>query len=67
MSDTKVGADARTRQEAGEVDRYGNGPDEQRYCSFPDCGCDGARLCQAEEGPHRGAMGLNIEKGTVGK
>jgi hypothetical protein len=66
MSDTKVGADAQPAS-AGEVDRYGNGPDEQRYCSFPDCGCDGARLCQAEECPHWGTLGLNIEKGKTGK
>jgi hypothetical protein len=49
-----------------EVDKYGNGTDDQRYCSFPDCGCDGARLCQAEEGPHSGALSLNIEHGSAG-
>lgn len=33
-----------------EVDGYGN--TEARpcdYCTFPNCGCDGARLCQAGE------------------
>lgn len=32
-----------------EIDRYGNTPDDFRFCSFPDCGCDGARLCMAGE------------------
>lgn len=52
--------------EEEKVDKYGNRYDELRYCCFPDCGCDGARLCMAEEGPHSGALGLNIEKGTHG-
>jgi hypothetical protein len=30
-----------------EIDRYGNTPNDFRFCSFPDCGCDGARLCMA--------------------
>lgn len=33
-----------------DVDQYGNTeaqPDD--YCSFPDCGCDGSRLCMAGE------------------
>lgn len=29
------------------VDRYGNTENQFSYCSFPDCGCDGARLCMA--------------------
>jgi hypothetical protein len=48
------------------ADRYGNRYDEMRYCSFPDCGCDGARLCMAENGPHSGSLGLNIEHGAPG-
>lgn len=45
----------------GRVDQ-----DENRIidCSFPDCGCDGARLCQAETGPSSIARMLNIERGT---
>ncbi len=31
-------------------------------CCFPDCGCDGARLCMAENGASTGALILNIEK-----
>ena len=36
----------------GKVDDYGNpfSGDRIIYCCFPDCGCDGARLCQAENG-----------------
>jgi hypothetical protein len=30
-----------------EVDRYGNTEADFRKCSYPECGCDGARLCQA--------------------
>ncbi len=28
-----------------EVDNYGNTEDQFDYCCFPDCGCDGSRLC----------------------
>jgi hypothetical protein len=31
-------------------------------CCFPNCGCDGARLCMAENGPSSGSMSLNLEK-----
>lgn len=44
------------------VDSYGNTEEEQEYCSFPDCGCDGARLCCATGGPSRAAEQLNMEK-----
>lgn len=30
-----------------EIDRYGNTAYDFKFCSFPDCGCDGARLCMA--------------------
>ena len=53
-----------TAVNAEPVDRYGNREGELKYCCFPDCGCDGARLCMAEEGPSRGSTLLNIEKGT---
>ena len=35
----------------GKVDGYGNpfSGDRIIYCCFPDCGCDGARLCQDNE------------------
>lgn len=35
-----------------DEDDYGNPLDgnSKPYCSFPDCGCDGARCCEAEGG-----------------
>jgi hypothetical protein len=50
------------------VDQYGNPLTGDRliYCSFPDCGCDGARLCMAERGASSAALSLNIERGTYG-
>ena len=50
-----------------EVDDYGNPVSGDRiinYC-FPDCGCDGARCCQAENGANSGACSMNIERGTI--
>mgnify|MGYP001613519268 CR=1 FL=1 len=44
-------------------DKYGNTEDNFRYCCFPDCGCDGARLCDAPSGPNFAAINLNLEKG----
>jgi len=32
-----------------QVDSYGNTEYQFDHCSFPDCGCDGARLCMAGE------------------
>lgn len=34
-----------------QVDDYGNTAYSFLHCSFPDCGCDGARLCMAKNGP----------------
>ena len=50
--------------ESEEVDDYGNPVDGSRliYCCFPDCGCNGARLCMAEKGASYGSMQLNIEQ-----
>lgn len=43
-------------------DKYGNTEANPfRYCTFPDCGCDGARLCQAKEGANYASAVLNIE------
>ena len=52
----------------GKVDDYGNpfSGDRIIYCCFPDCGCDGARLCQAENGASGCARSLNIERGPLG-
>jgi len=48
------------------VDDYGNPLSGDRLinCCFPDCGCDGARLCMAENGASGCAMNLNIERGS---
>ena len=43
-----------------EVDGYGNTEDQFDRCSFPDCGCDGARLCMAGEASDR-ALRQNVE------
>lgn len=44
-------------------DKYGNPIDGDRliYCCFPDCGCDGARLCMAEQGASEHACRRNVE------
>lgn len=47
-----------------EVDPYGNTEDQFDYCSFLDCGCDGARNCMAGEASI-GALLLNRERGTL--
>ena len=31
-----------------DVDHYGNTCNQMDYCSFPDCGCDGERLCMVD-------------------
>jgi len=48
-----------------EVDEYGNTEEDFLNCSFPDCGCDGARNCMAPSGANLGSMNLNIEKGSL--
>jgi hypothetical protein len=52
-----------------DVDEYGNPLDGNRiiYCCFPDCGCDGARLCMAEEGASSSSCSMNIERGSLKK
>lgn len=43
-------------------DKYGNEIDGDFInCSFPDCGCDGARLCMAKNGASEAACKGNIE------
>ena len=42
------------------VDNYGNTEDDFSHCSFPDCGCDGARLCMAGEANEK-ALDCNVE------
>ena len=48
-----------------EVDQYGNTEDQFDFCSFPDCGCDGARLCMAPSGANFASVVLNIERGSL--
>lgn len=52
-----------------ELDGYGNpvSGDEIRNCCFPDCGCDGSRLCMAKNGPSFSACAINIERGQGGR
>ena len=51
-----------------EYDQYGNEIDgDFLYCSFPDCGCDGARLCMAKNGASESACSGNVEGMWSGK
>lgn len=43
-----------------EVDQYGNTEEDFPNCSFPDCGCDGARLCYTGN-PNENAVSCNVE------
>jgi hypothetical protein len=55
-----------TCEECGlEVDSYGNTSESLDYCCFPDCGCDGARLCMAPQGANMAAIAINIERGSL--
>lgn len=47
-----------------EVDEYGNTEGKFKFCCFPDCGCDGARLCMAPSGANNCSMNLNFERGS---
>jgi len=44
-----------------EVDDYGNTEADFLNCCFPDCGCDGQRLCMAPSGANSNAMECNVE------
>lgn len=50
-------------------DKYGNPLDGSRLinCCFPDCGCDGSRLCMAENGASERACEQNVEGMWRGK
>ena len=48
------------------VDAYGNTENQFKFCSFPDCGCDGARLCMAGEASEHALAG-NVEGMWSGK
>lgn len=49
-----------------QVDAYGNTANQFKFCAFPDCGCDGARLCMAGEASER-AIDDNVEGMWSGK
>ena len=51
------------------VDIYGNGEDDDRLinCCFPDCGCDGSRLCDAQNGASDASYTTNVEGMWKGK
>lgn len=65
MNDMQINCDHEpntTCEQCGlPVDAYGNTEDEQANCSFPDCGCDGARLCMAKNGASKDAQECNVE------
>jgi hypothetical protein len=45
-----------------QCDRYGNTEQDYReFCSFPDCGCDGQRLCNAKSGANADSVKCNVE------
>lgn len=44
-----------------EVDGYGNTSEDFINCSFPDCGCDGSRLCMAPSGANTDSENCNVE------
>lgn len=43
-----------------KVDEFGNTESNFKYCSFPKCGCDGARLCMAGKA-NDNALDCNVE------
>ncbi len=49
--------------ENGLTDDYGNPLDGDRliYCVYPNCGCDGERLCMAENGASDRSRKFNVE------
>lgn len=49
-----------------DYDNYGNSIldlecGRVEFCVFPDCGCDGERLCMAENGSSERAIKQNVE------
>lgn len=56
-----VSAPTETETEELQEDDYGNTEADFFFCSFPDCGCDGARLCMAPSGASDAALGGNVE------
>ena len=50
-----------------EVDTYGNTEAQFDNCCFPDCGCDGARVCMANNGASDISLTQNVEQMWTGK
>lgn len=50
-----------------DVDAYANTEAQFDNCCFPDCGCDGARLCMAPSGASEYACTSNVEGMWSGK
>lgn len=48
------------------IDAHGNTAYSFKYCSYPNCGCDGARLCMAGEASEL-ACSSNVEGMWSGK
>ncbi len=44
-----------------QIDQYGNTEGDFLNCNFPHCGCDGARLCMAENGANYNSRKYNVE------
>ena len=49
------------------VDAYGNTEAQFDFCCFPNCGCDGSRLCMADNGASERAQTSNVEGMWNGK
>ncbi len=43
------------------ADEYGNTEEDFLNCCFPNCGCDGSRLCQAPSGANADSLTCNVE------
>jgi hypothetical protein len=50
-----------------EIDDYGNTEASFKFCCFPDCGCDGARVCHAPSGASDRSLRGNVEAMWSGK
>lgn len=61
-----LAATAATLPDDEGLDGYGNPLDGSEIinCCFPECGCDGARLCMAKNGANSAACAMNIERGS---
>ena len=67
----RIGGEEMSELELDEngLDQYGNDPEDDVLvnCCFPDCGCDGARLCMAKKGASSSSCVLNYGRGSFVK